>query len=115
VQDDGAGRLSMLPAGLGDLETASPERPFVLPELSPVASNVIAFGTSSLNDVLSGVVYLTHYDLTTFTGRLEYRNLELRFTAQVSPGVSDYLVARDEILYTVPYGDDAGIWLARGK
>jgi hypothetical protein len=65
--------------------------------------------------VLSGVSYLTRFDPTTRTGRLEYRNLELRFTARVNNGVSDYLVAHDEILYTIPYGNDAGIWLVPGK
>jgi hypothetical protein len=41
--------------------------------------------------------------------------LELRFTARVNEGVSDYIVSDDEVLYSIPYGDDAGIWLAPGK
>jgi hypothetical protein len=111
----GVGRLSVFPAGLDGLEAVPPDKPFAAPELTEVASNVIVLGTSSLNDVLSGVSYLSNFDLTTRTGRLEYRNLELRFTASVNSGVSDYVVSHDEVLYTVPYGDDAGIWLVPGK
>ena len=111
----GIGRLSALPAGLDALEAVPPDEPFVAPELSEVASNVVVLGTSSLDEVLSGVIYVTHFDPTTRTGRLEYRNLELRFTAGVNDGVSDYLVSHDEVLYAIPYGDDAGIWLVPGK
>jgi len=111
----GVGRLSAFPAGLDGLDAVPPAAPFAAPELTDVASNVVAFGTSSLNEVLSGVIYLTHFDATTLTGRLEYRNLELRFTAHVNDGVSDYLVSHDEVLYAVPYGPDAGIWLVSGK
>jgi hypothetical protein len=113
--DDGVGRLSVLQGGLDELASVPPDDPLVMPGLSTVASNVVARGTASLNEVLSGVSYLSAFDMKTRTGRLEYRNLELRFTAKVSEGVSDYVVAHDEILYTVPYGDDAGIWLAPGK
>ncbi len=111
----GVGRLSVFPAGLDGLEAVPPDHPFKAPELSEVASNVVVGGTLSLDDVLSGVSYLTHFDPVTRTGRLEYRNLELRFTAGVKNGVSDYVVSHDEVLYTVPYGDDAGIWLVPGK
>jgi hypothetical protein len=112
---EGVGRLSVLPSGLDELASVPPDEPLVMPGLSPVAANVIMHGTASLNEVLSGVSYLSHFDPDTRTGRLEYRNLELRFTAKVSEGVSDYVVAHDEILYAVPYGSDAGIWLAPGK
>jgi hypothetical protein len=112
---DGVGRLSVLRDGLDQLASVPPEEPFVIPDLSAVASNVVTRGTASLNEVLSGVSYLRDFDMATRTGRLEYRNLELRFTAKVSEGVSDYVVANDEILYTVPYGSEAGIWLAPGK
>ena len=115
VQAQGTGQLSVFPSGIDALDSTPPGEPLSAPELAPVASNVIAFGTSSLDDVLSGVTYLTHFDPLTLTGRLEYRNLELRFTARVNDGVSSYIVAHDEILYSIPYGDDAGIWLASGK
>jgi hypothetical protein len=109
------GRLSMFRGGIDELESIPPESPLVVPELADVASNVIVLGTMSLDRVLSGVVYLSHFDVSKRTGRLEYRNLELRFTARVNDGVADYVVADDEVLYTVPYGDEAGIWLAPGK
>jgi hypothetical protein len=115
VEATGAGQLSVFYDSIDALEAASEAKPLELPELIPVASNAIAFGTSSLDDVLPGVSYLRDYDLSARTGRLEYRNLELRFTARVNEGVSDYLLSDDEILYTIPYGDDAGIWLAASK
>jgi hypothetical protein len=115
MQEQGAGKLSVFREGIDELESAPPEPTLSLPELSTVASNVIVFGTSSLDEVLSGVTYLTDFDRSTFTGRLEYRNLELRFTARINEGVSSYVVGYDEILYTIPYGDDAGIWLASAK
>jgi len=109
------GRLSAFYAGLDGLQATPVDQPLVAPELLDVASNVAVFSTASLNDVLSGVSYFTDFDLTTRTGRLQYRNLELRFTASVNYGVSDYLVSHDELLYAIPYGDDAGIWLVPGK
>jgi hypothetical protein len=109
------GKLSVFSGGLDGLERTPPESPLVAPELSEVASDVIALGTWSLDKVLPGVMYLSHFDLTTRTGRLAYRNLELRFTARVNDGVSDYVVADDEVLYAIPYGDSAGIWLTPGK
>lgn len=112
---DGIGKLSMFPDGLDGLQAVPQDEPFVVPELAKVASNVVVLGTSSLNDVLSGVSYLSDFDTTTRTGRLEYRNLELRFTARVNDGVSDYVVSHDEVLYTIPYGEDAGIWLVAAK
>jgi hypothetical protein len=110
-----SGRLSAFYTGIDELQATPPDLPFVAPERFEVASDVTALSTASLNDVLSGVSYFTHYDLTTRTGHLEYRNLELRFTASVNDGVSDYVVSHDEVLYTIPYGDDAGIWLVPGK
>jgi hypothetical protein len=109
------GKLSVFSGGLDGLEGTPPESPLIAPELSEVASDVIALGTWSLDKVLPGVMYLSHFDLTTRTGRLAYRNLELRFTARVNDGVSDYVVADDEVLYAIPYGDSAGIWLTPGK
>jgi hypothetical protein len=110
-----SGRLSAFYGDLDGLQSTPHDAPFVAPELSELASNVTALSTLSLNEALSGVMYLTNFDPTTFTGRLEYRNLELRFTARVNDGVSDYVVAHDEVLYAVPYGDDAGIWIAPAK
>jgi hypothetical protein len=115
VQERGAGRLSVFAGGIDALESTPSGASLQPPELTPVASNVIAYGTSSLDHVLPGVLYLTDFDLAKGTGRLEYRNLELRFTAKVNAGVGSYLVANDEILYAIPHGPDAGIWLASAK
>jgi hypothetical protein len=41
--------------------------------------------------------------------------LELGFTAQISEGVADFVVTADDVLYTVPYGNAAGIWLLQAK
>jgi hypothetical protein len=112
---EGMGRLAVIPAGLDQLESRSAHEALTLPALSEVASDVVVLGTSPMNELLSGVLYLTGFDVTTRTGRLEYRNLELRFTADVNDGVSDYLITNDEVLYAIPYGDDAGIWLVSGK
>ena len=111
----GFGRLSVMPNGLDQLEATPASAPLTMPSLSEVTSDAVMFGTAAMNELLSGVLYLSSYDLTTRTGRLDYRNLELRFTATVSGGVSDYIVLSDEILYSVPYGDNAGIWLVQGK
>ena len=64
---------------------------------------------------LPGIGFLDQYDDETGTGRFQYTNLELEFTSIVSEGVSDFTYAGNGILYSVPYGDKAGIWLARAK
>lgn len=112
---DGSGQLSMFPSGIDQIESVPSDEPLAVPALTDVASDVIVLGTSSLQDLLSGVIYMTDFDLEKQTGSLKYRNLELRFTADVNEGVSDYLVSHDELLYAIPYGDNAGIWLAEGK
>lgn len=109
------GKLSAFGRGIDELQAIAPNQPFALPAFSDIATNVSALRTSSLNDVLSGVIYLADMDPATATGRLEYRNLELRFTARIADDVSDYLVAHDEVLYSIPYGANAGIWLVSGK
>lgn len=64
---------------------------------------------------LPGLVYFTHYDARSGTGALEYSNAELGFSAIVSEGVADYVQPGSGLLYSVPYGEGAGIWLARAK
>jgi hypothetical protein len=66
-------------------------------------------------DFLPGIAYLADYDVDTETGRFEYRNLELGFTSVINEGVADFMYAGNGLLYSVPYGDGAGIWLARAK
>jgi hypothetical protein len=64
---------------------------------------------------LPGIGFLDNYDEEHQTGRFQYSNLELGFTSIVSEGVADFTYAGNGILYTVPYGEGAGIWLARAK
>ncbi len=64
---------------------------------------------------LPGLLYFTRWDFATGTGRLEYSNVELGFTAVVSDGVADYVQPGTGLLYTIPSGQAAGIWLARSK
>ena len=64
---------------------------------------------------LPGLVFFTHYDTRSATGQLEYSNQELGFSAIVSEGVADYVQPGSGLLYSVPYGDAAGIWLVRAK
>lgn len=115
VEEDGHGRLSVVPTTLDALQSAANAHPIELPELAQVADRAIVAGTTALHQVLSGVSYLQDFDFTKRTGTLAYRNLELRFTATINTGVSDYFVASDELLYAVPYGKNAGIWLVDAK
>jgi hypothetical protein len=64
---------------------------------------------------LPGIAYLTGYDAQNDVGRLEYRNLELGFTATVSDGVQNYLSTRATVIYSVPLGAAAGIWVVRAR
>jgi hypothetical protein len=100
---------------IAGLEAIPEDQPMPEIELTTIAPSVSRFGVGSLGLVLPGLLFLTNYDLDRGTGRLEYRNLELGFTALVNYGVSDYLVAKDEVLYAVPRGEGAGIWLVQGK
>jgi hypothetical protein len=84
----------------------------------PIAQNVFHPRHDFLDadeDFLPGIAYLADYDVLHDTGRFEYRNLELGFTSIVNEGVSDFLYAGNGLLYSVPFGDQAGIWLARAK
>lgn len=81
---------------------------------TPVASDVFASGHGFMAN-LPGFVYFSNWDDNSGTGSLEYTNVELEFSATVSNGVSDYLQPGSGLLYTVPFGAAAGVWLARGK
>ncbi len=113
--EDGSGRLSRFPGTLDALAGTPPDAPFAAPELTEVAPSVGIFTTVALGALLPGTIFLADYDSTKGTGRLTYENAELRFQAIVDNGVSDYLVAADYLLYTIPEGRDRGIWLATGK
>jgi len=92
------------------------EREYYVPHV--VARGVHHPGHAFLDqeaDFLPGIGFLDQYDVTSGTGRFQYRNLELGFTSIVSEGVSDFVFAGSGMLYAVPYGEGAGIWLARAK
>lgn len=85
---------------------------------SPIARNVRHPRHDFLDkddDFLPGIAYLADYDVETETGRFEYRNLELGFTSVINEGVAEFMYAGNGLLYSVPYGERAGIWLARAK
>ncbi|HEY3497755.1 MAG TPA: hypothetical protein VGK73_23820, partial [Polyangiaceae bacterium] len=81
---------------------------------APVASGVGWFRRSFLGS-FPGFIYITAYDPANATGRLEYQNTELGFTSTVNEGVSSLVDTGSSVLYTVPYGANAGIWLTRKK
>jgi hypothetical protein len=92
------------------------ERQYYVPH--PIAYGVHHPGHAFLDDTvdfLPGIGFLDEYDPLHGTGRFQYRNLELGFTSIVSEGVSDFVFAGNGMLYAVPYGKGAGIWLARAK
>lgn len=79
-----------------------------------VAHDVFVAGHGFMAN-LPGFVYFSGWDDNSGTGNLAYTNVELEFSATVSEGVSDYLQPGSGLLYTVPFGNAAGVWLARGK
>jgi hypothetical protein len=66
-------------------------------------------------DFLPGIAFFTDFDDELGVGRFQYRNLELGFTSIVNEGVGEFLYAGNGLLYSVPFGERAGIWLARAK
>lgn len=106
------GQLSVVPGALAVQETGNT---LVTPRLKPVAKDVRHRRTRFMDTVLPGVAYFTGYDAETDTSQLEYTNYELDFTSIVSGGVADFLLTPDSIIYTVPFGEHAGIWLVRAK
>jgi hypothetical protein len=109
------GQLSVFYGTLDALQGTPITAPFTAPDLQLVAPSVGVYRIAALGQVLAGVIYLSDFDEQSATGRLDYRNLDLRFTAHVSDGVSDYAVVQDQVLYAVPRGENAGIWLVSGK
>ena len=109
------GQLSVFYGTLDALESTPLTAPLTPPDLDPIAPNVGVFRVAALGQVLSGVMYLSDFDEQSGTGQLDYRNLDLRFTAHVNDGVSDYAIVGDQVLYAIPRGADAGIWLVSGK
>jgi hypothetical protein len=85
------------------------------PALQSVAQGVVVDWRTDFVSSLPGIAYLTDYDPVNDVGRLAYRNLQLEFTATVSEGVSRYLSTPDGLIYSVPFGESAGIWAVRAR
>jgi hypothetical protein len=113
--DGSSGKLSILDGGLDAAELAYVAAGVPDFTLKTVAPSVGYYRTAFLDFVLPGVIYIANHDPERDVGLLEYRNLELGFTAQISEGVADFVVTADDVLYTVPYGNAAGIWLLQAK
>jgi hypothetical protein len=92
----------------------SAQAPVPAPSLEDLASGVLPSRTQFLTS-LPGIAFMTNYDSQKRTGKLQYRNLELEFTATVSEGLSDYISTDDGIIYSVPAGDGAGVWAVRAR
>jgi hypothetical protein len=107
------GTLSITESRLDFTEAARTAGP--PPKLEVIAREVLWDSRTTFVPALPGIAYVTHYDEVRDTGRLEYRNLELRFTATVSDGVANYLPTPGGLIYSVPYGDSAGIWVVRSR
>jgi hypothetical protein len=95
--------------------TESARTPAAPPSLELIARGVVWDSRTQFVPALPGIAYFTQYDPEKDIGRLEYRNLELRFTATVSDGVAAYLPTPGGLIYSVPFGDSAGIWVVRSR
>lgn len=113
--DGSRGQLSWMGGSLSSLTSIPETRPLPKVELERIAGGVPYFGAAWMNRVLPGILYFSEYDPERGVGTLEYRNLELRFTALLNYGISDFVVAQDEIIYSIPFGEAAGVWLVQGK
>jgi hypothetical protein len=80
-----------------------------------IAKNVRHPRHQFLDVVLPGIAYVSNYDLESDTGVLQYNNLELGFKGIVSEGVSDFIPSGNGVLYSVPFGTAAGVWIARAQ
>jgi hypothetical protein len=80
----------------------------------PVARDVGRYQRDFLGE-LPGYIYITAFDPATGTGRLEYQNTQLGFTSVVRDGVSDLRDTGDNLFYTIPDGENAGVWVTRKK
>jgi hypothetical protein len=85
------------------------------PRLEVIARGVLWDSRAQFVPAVPGSAYFTQYDEDNDTGRLDYRNLELRFTATISDGVAAYLPTPGGLIYSVPLGDGAGIWVVRSR
>jgi hypothetical protein len=111
--DGKTGSLSVTESLLDFNEAA--HGPVPEPQFQHIARNVVVDWRTEFISSVPGIAYLTEYDPERDTGRLDYRNLQLGFTATVSEGVSMYLSTSDGLIYSVPAGQSAGIWAVRAR
>jgi hypothetical protein len=113
--DGSVATLSITDSTLDRSQAASAVPAWGAPTLTPIATRVAPDSRAHFLTCLPGAAYLASYDPQTGTGQLAYRNLELAFTATVSEGVSDYVSTTANIIYSVPFGEAAGIWVVRAR
>jgi hypothetical protein len=113
--DDQRGVLSLAPP-LPPNDPAAGTDDFGHPLRSarPVARDVGRYQRGFLGE-LPGFIYITAFDPATGSGRLEYQNTQLEFTSVIAEGVSDLRDTGDNLFYTIPYGQNAGVWVTRKK
>jgi hypothetical protein len=101
----------------GDLMFA--EEPAPVSGFKVAASRVAAGEYQELSLLsLNGFAYVGDYDEQALSGALFVRNVSLGSTMLVASHVSDFaptFYPFPGLLYTVPSGDNAGIWFARAK
>jgi hypothetical protein len=110
---DKRGTLWITNSSLDFTEAARTSAP--APKLELIASDVLWDHRARFVPAVPAFAYFTHYDKVNDVGRLEYRNLELQFTATISDGVAAYLDTPGGLIYSVPFGDSAGIWVVRSR
>jgi hypothetical protein len=111
--DGKTGSLSITESLLDFNEAA--RGPVPQPAFQRVAHHVAIDWRAEFISSVPGIAYLTEYDAEQDVERLDYRNLQLGFTATVSEGVSMYLSTSDGLIYSVPFGQSAGIWAVRAR
>ena len=116
IIDDFHEKIGTLSITESSLEFANSARtPGPPPTLEVIARDVLWDSRARFVPAVPGIAYFTNYDQVNDIGRLDYRNLELRFTATISDGVAAYLETPGGLIYSVPYGDGAGIWVVRSR
>jgi hypothetical protein len=116
IIDDFSDKIGTLSITASTLDFAEAARaPAPPPALEVIARGVLWDSRARFVPAVPGIAYFTNYDQTRDIGRLDYRNLELRFTATISEGVAAYLETPGGLIYSVPFGDGAGIWVVRSR
>lgn len=83
-------------------------------ERETVATRVLHPRHGFIEALFPGMAWI-RADGAAATGTLEYQNTELLYTATVSDGVASFLPTTEGLIYSVPYGERAGVWFAEAK